>query len=99
LQGFLVASLPSPDLQGRGSANLYYQMGAKKIFLKGKADAGLNFAAPFNNYWPYRNTTNTPTFAETNLNYAYQRCFRFALSYRFGQAQQGKRCKSISKTT
>ncbi|WP_422388755.1 outer membrane beta-barrel family protein [Hymenobacter cyanobacteriorum] len=96
LQGFMFGSLPSPDLQGRGSANLYYQLGAKKTFLKGKADAVLNFAAPFNNYWLYRNTTDTPAFAETNLNYAYQRSFRFALSYRFGQAQQTKQRKSIS---
>ncbi len=96
LQGFLVGSLPSPDLQGRGSANLYYQMGAKKTFLKNKADVVLNLAAPFNNYWRYRNTTDTPAFAETNLNYAYQRCFRFAFNYRFGQEQQGKRRKSVS---
>ena len=96
VQGFLVGSLPSPDLQGRGSANLYYQLGAKKTFLQGKADAVLNFAAPFNDYWLYRNATDTPAFAETNLNYSYQRCFRFALSYRFGQAQQTKQRKSIS---
>ena len=97
LQGFLVASLPSPDLQGRGSANLYYQMGAKKTFLKDKADVVLNLAAPFNNYWLYRNTTDTPAFRETNLNYSYQRCFRFSFNYRFGQAQQGgKQRKSVS---
>lgn len=96
LQGFMFGSLPSPDLQGRGAANLYYQMGAKKTFLKGKADAVLNFAAPFNDYWLYRNTTDTPAFAETNRNYAYQRSFRFAFSYRFGQAQQGRQRKSIS---
>ncbi len=97
LQGFLVASLPSPDLQGRGSANLYYQMGAKKTFLKDKADVVLNLAAPFNNYWLYRNTTDTPAFRETNLGYSYQRCFRFSFNYRFGQAQQGgKQRKSVS---
>ena len=97
LQGFLVGSLPSPDLQGRGSANLYYQMGAKKIFFKDKADVVLNFAAPFNNYWLYRNTTDTPSFSETNLGYSYQRCFRFAFNYRFGQARPGgKQRKSIS---
>ena len=96
LQGFLVASLPSPDLQGRGSANLYYQMGAKKTFLKDKADVVLNLAAPFNNYWRYRNTTDTPAFSETNLNFSYQRAFRLAFNYRFGQAQQGKQRKSVS---
>ncbi len=97
LQGFLVASLPSPDLQGRGAANLYYQMGAKKTFLKDKVDVVLNLAAPFNNYWLYRNTTDTPAFRETNLGYSYQRCFRFSFNYRFGQAQQGgKQRKSVS---
>ena len=96
LQGYLVGSLPSPDLQGRGSANLYYQMGAKKTFLKDKADVVLNIAAPFNNYWRYRNTTNTPAFSETNLGYSYQRCFRVSFNYRFGQAQQGKQRKSVS---
>ncbi len=97
LQGFVVASLPAPELQGQGSANLYYQMGAKKTFLHDKADLMLNFAAPFNNYWRYRNTTDTPSFSETNLNYAYQRSFRLSFSYRFGQAQQGGRQrKSIS---
>ena len=97
LQGFLVASLPSPDLQGRGSANLYYQLGAKKTFLKDKADVVLNIAAPFNNYWRYRNTVDTPAFRETNQSYSYQRCFRFSFNYRFGQAKQGGRQrKSVS---
>ncbi|WP_394368620.1 outer membrane beta-barrel family protein [Hymenobacter negativus] len=96
LQGFMFGSLPSPDLQGRGSANLYYQVGAKKTFLNDKADLVLNFAAPFNDYWLYRNTTDTPTFSETNRNYAYQRSFRLSFNYRFGQAQQTKQRKSIS---
>ena len=96
LQGFAFGSLPSPDLQGRGSANLYYQLGAKKTFLKDKADVVLNFGAPFNNYWLYRNTTETPAFTETNLNYSYQRSFRLSFSYRFGQEQQGKRRKAVS---
>ena len=97
LQGYLYSSLPSPELQGQGAANLYYQMGVKKTFLKDKADLVLNVAAPFNNYWLYRNTTDTPSFSETNLNYAYQRSFRLSFSYRFGQAQQGGRQrKSIS---
>ncbi|WP_460611529.1 outer membrane beta-barrel family protein [Hymenobacter terrigena] len=96
LQGFVFASLPSPDLQGRGSGNLYYQMGAKKTFLKDKADVVFNLAAPFNDYWLYRNTTDTPTFSETNRNYAYQRSFRLSFNYRFGQAGQPKQRKSIS---
>ena len=96
LQGFLYSSLPSPELQGRGSANLYYQMGVKKTFLNDKADLVLNIAAPFNDYWRYRNTTETPAFSETNTNYSYQRCFRFSFSYRFGAEQQGKQRKSVS---
>ena len=96
LQGFMFGSLPSPDLQGTGGANLYYQLGAKKTFLKGKADAVLNFGSPFNNRWHYRSTTNTPTFSEVTNSYSYQRSFRFALSYRFGQAQQTRQRKSVS---
>lgn len=96
LQGFLYSSLPSPDLQGRGSANLYYQMGVKKTFLNDKADLVLNLAAPFNDYWLYRNTTDTPEFTETRRSYSYQRGFRFSFSYRFGAEQQGKQRKSVS---
>ncbi|MBO2011862.1 TonB-dependent receptor domain-containing protein [Hymenobacter negativus] len=96
LQGFLYSSLPSPELQGRGSANLYYQLGVKKTFLNDKADLVLNLATPFNNYWRYRSTTDTPSFSETSNNYAYQRGFRLSFSYRFGNAQQGKQRKSIS---
>ena len=96
LQGFLYSSLASPDLQGRGAANLYYQMGAKKTFLKDKADVVLNIATPFNNTWRYRNTLDTPDFSETSDYIAYQRSFRLSFSYRFGQEQQGKRRKSVS---
>ncbi|MFD2718029.1 TonB-dependent receptor domain-containing protein [Hymenobacter monticola] len=96
LQGFLYSSLPSPELQGRGAANLYYQMGVKKTFLKDKADFVLNLASPFNNYWRYRSTTDTPDFSEVSNNYGYMRGFRASLSYRFGTEQQGKQRKSIS---
>ena len=96
LQGFMFGGLPSPDLQGTGGANLYYQLGAKKTFLKGKADAVLNFGSPFNDRWRYRRTLDTPAFSEVSNSYAYQRSFRFSLSYRFGQAQQTKQRKSIS---
>ena len=96
LQGFLYSSLPTPDLQGQGAANLYYQMGAKKSFFKDKADLVLNFGSPFNNSWVYRSTTNTPSFSETNESRSFQRAFRFSFSYRFGQAQQGKQRKAIS---
>jgi outer membrane receptor protein involved in Fe transport len=96
LQGFLYSSLPSPDLQGRGAANLYYQLGVKKTFLQDKADLVLNLASPFNDYWLYRNTTDTPTFAETRRSYSYQRGFRLSFGYRFGTEQQGKQRKSVS---
>ena len=96
LQGFLYSSLRSPDLQGRGAANLYYQMGAKKTFLKDKADVVLNIATPFNNTWRYRSTLDTPDFSERQDYIAFQRCFRLSFSYRFGQEQQSKRRKSVS---
>ncbi|MBD2721464.1 TonB-dependent receptor domain-containing protein [Hymenobacter armeniacus] len=96
LQGFVYSSLPSPELQGRGAANLYYQLGAKKTFLHDKADLVLNFGSPFNNYWVYRSTTTTPTFGEVNENKAFQRSFRISFAYRFGTEQQGKQRKSIS---
>jgi len=96
LQGFVYSSLPSPELQGRGSANLYYQMGVKKTFLKDKADAVLNFGSPFNNSWTYRSTTDTPYFSETSENRSFQRSFRFSLAYRFGTEQQSKQRKAVS---
>ncbi|WP_201983995.1 TonB-dependent receptor domain-containing protein [Hymenobacter rubidus] len=96
LQAFLFGSLPQPDLQGTGPANLYYQMGAKKTFFKDKADLVVNFGSPFNNTWAYRSTTTTPSFDETSTYRAYQRSFRISFGYRFGQAQQTKQRKSIS---
>jgi outer membrane receptor protein involved in Fe transport len=96
IQGFVYASLPTPDIQGRGSANLYYQMGAKKTFLKDKADLVLNFGSPFNGYWPYRYTVSTALFEERSEYRSFQRSFRLSFSYRFGQAQQGKQRKQIS---
>ncbi len=95
VQGFLFANTRSPDIQGWGPANLYYQMGVKKTFLKEKADLTLNIASPFNSYWPYRSTTNTELFTEQSEYRAYQRAFRFNFSYRFGQAGQTKQRKSI----
>ena len=96
LQAFMYSSLPSPELQGQGSANLYYQLGAKKTFLNDKADLTLNLGSPFNNYWTYRNITDTPGFSETSNNRAFQRSFRLSFGYRFGQEQQSKRRKSVS---
>jgi hypothetical protein len=71
-------------------------MGVKKTFLKDKADFVLNLASPFNNYWRYRSTTDTPDFSEVSNNYGYMRGFRASLSYRFGTEQQSKQRKSIS---
>ncbi|MGI4874274.1 MAG: TonB-dependent receptor domain-containing protein [Janthinobacterium lividum] len=96
VQGFVYASTPMPDIQGTGPANLYYQMGAKKTFLKDKADLVLNFGSPFNGYWPYRSTVTTSTFTEHSEYRAYQRSFRCSFSYRFGQAGQSKQRKSIN---
>jgi outer membrane receptor protein involved in Fe transport len=96
IQGFVYSSLPQPDLQGRGAANLYYQLGAKKTFLNDRADLTLNFGSPFNQRWNYRSTTDTPFFNETNNYYSYQRSFRLSFGYRFGTEQQTKQRKSIS---
>ena len=96
VQGFLAGSLASPDLQGTGPANLYYQLGGKKTFFKGKADLTLNFGSPFNNYWAYRSSTVTPSFDETSTYRSFQRSFRLSFGYRFGTAQQTKQRKSIS---
>ncbi|WP_035559317.1 TonB-dependent receptor domain-containing protein [Hymenobacter sp. IS2118] len=93
---FAFASLPSIDLQGRGGANLYYNLGLKKTFLDKKADFVVNVTAPFNNYWDYRSRLETPSFEDRTVNRNFQRSFRLSFSYRFGQAQQGKQRKSIS---
>jgi outer membrane receptor protein involved in Fe transport len=95
VQGFLFANTRTPDIQGWGPANLYYQMGVKKTFLKEKADLTLNIASPFNRYWAYRSTTNTELFTEQSEYRSFQRCFRFNFSYRFGQAGQTKQRKAI----
>ena len=96
VQGFAFASSHTPEIQGTGPANLYYQMGVKKSLLKEKADLVLNFGSPFNSYWPYRSSTTTPTFTETSESRSYQRSFRFSFAYRFGQAGQSKQRKSIN---
>ena len=96
LQSFLYGSLPEITIQGTGSANLYYQFGAKKSFLKEKLDLTVNLSSPFNRTWAYRGTVSTPYFNETGAYLAYQRSVRVYVGYRFGQAQQGKRRKSVS---
>lgn len=95
LSAFAFGSLPMPDLQGRGPANLYYGFAVKKQLLKKKADLTLNVANPFNNYWAYQNRLDTPFFNENSEFRAYQRSFRVSFNYRFGQAQQGKQRKQI----
>jgi outer membrane receptor protein involved in Fe transport len=99
VQGFLFGSTPMPEIQGKGPANLYYQLGAKKTFLQEKADLVLNFGSPFNAYWPYRSTSSstTPTssFTDRSEYRAFQRSFRVSFAYRFGQAGQTKQRKSI----
>jgi outer membrane receptor protein involved in Fe transport len=99
VQGFLFGSTPMPEIQGKGPANLYYQLGAKKTFLQEKADLVLNFGSPFNAYWPYRSTssstTSTSSFTDRSEYRAFQRSFRVSFAYRFGQAGQTKQRKSI----
>ena len=65
VQGYAYSGLRTIEIQGFGPANLYYQLGAKKVFWKEKADLTLNFASPFNRFWPYTSTTTTPVFDET----------------------------------
>jgi len=96
VQGFAFGSLPTPEIQGQGAANLYYQMGVKKTFMKEKATLTLNIGAPFNAYWPYRSTTTTAFFDERTESRSYQRAFRLNFSYRFGQDSQTKQRKSIN---
>ena len=96
VQGFVYASLPTPEIQGTGPATLYYQMGVKKTLLNEKADLVLNFGSPFNAYWPYRSTTTTQYFTEHSESRSYQRSFRFSFSYRFGQTSQTRQRKSIN---
>ena len=96
VQGFVYSGLRTPDLQGFGAANLYYQLGGKKMLMKEKADLTLNFAAPFNRFWPYTSTLNTPFFDETFTYRAFQQGFRLSFNYRFGQQSQGRQRKGVS---
>lgn len=96
LQGFVYSGLRTPDIQGFGPANLYYQLGGKKMLMKDKADLTLNFASPFNRFWPYTSTLDTPFFNETFTYRAFQQGFRLSFNYRFGQQSQGRQRKSVS---
>jgi outer membrane receptor protein involved in Fe transport len=95
VQSFVFGSLPSPEIQGRGPANLYYQFGAKKSFLKERLDLTVNLMNPFNDYWAYRGTLNTPYFSEQGEYRSFQRAFRMYVAYRFGQEKGGRQRKSI----
>jgi outer membrane receptor protein involved in Fe transport len=95
VQAFVYSSLPSPEIQGTGSANLYYSFGVKKKLFKDKADLSVNFGNPFNGYWPYRNTVSTASFSETQEYRAFQRTVRLSLGFNFGQQQQQKQRKQI----
>ena len=95
VQAFVMGSLPHPEIQGTGSANLYYDFGAKKSFLKDRLDLTVNLSNPFNATWAYRGTTNTPTFAEQSAYISFQRAWRVYLGYRFGKESGGRQRKSI----
>ncbi|MDO7853619.1 TonB-dependent receptor domain-containing protein [Hymenobacter convexus] len=96
VQAFGYGALAGPELQGKGLGYLFYSLGAKKTFLKDKADLTVNVSNPFNSYTVFGNTLSTPAFEERSEYRAYQRSFRVSFGYRFGQEQQGKRRKSIS---
>ena len=95
-QAFFYGSLPTPEIQGRGAANLYYSLGAKKTVLQDRADLTLNITSPFNASFPYRSTTTTTFFDERNEFRGYQRAFRLGFTYRFGQQQQGRQRKQVN---
>ena len=97
-QAFLYGSLRDPEIQGTGSANLYYSLGGKKTFWDKRADITLNVTNPFNRYWPYRNTLSTPFFQEVSEYRNYSRSFRLSFGYRFGDTKGGgpRRRKTIS---
>lgn len=95
LQAFANYSLPTPDLQGRGSASLWYSVGAKQKLFKEKADLGVNAMNPFTHSWAYRNTYSTSTFKEEQVWRAYQQAVRVSFTWRFGQEQQGRQRRRI----
>ena len=85
VQASAAAALPAPTLQGRGAANLYYAVSARKTLLADRADLTLHLANPFTNSLPYRSSVAT-AFADERTEYrAYQRAFRLSFNYRLGQ--------------
>ncbi|HLK97770.1 MAG TPA: hypothetical protein VK364_08385, partial [Hymenobacter sp.] len=61
-----------------------------------KADFVFTLANPFHRYWPYRTRIETPEFAETQEYRAYQQAGRVTVTYRFGQAQEGRQRKTVA---
>jgi hypothetical protein len=96
VQALFYGALPTPELQGRGAAGLYYTIGVKKTVLLDQADLTLNATDPFNAYIPYRSTTTTGLVAERNEFRGYQRSLRLGFTYRFGQQQQGRKRKQVT---
>ena len=96
IQAFFYGALPGPELQGRGLGYLYYSLGAKKVFLKEKADLTVNVTNPFTAYTAFGNTYSTPFLKERQEYRAFQRGVRVSFGYRFGQAQQGRQRKQVS---
>lgn len=88
-------ALPTPTLQGRSAANLYYAVGLKKQVLRDQAEIVLNAVNPFTNSIPYRSETVAATFGEQTEYRAYQRAFRLSLNYHFGQDHTERSRKQI----
>lgn len=88
-------TLPTPTLQGRSPANLYYAVGVKKLLLHDQAEVALNLVDPFTDSVPYRSETVAAGFVEQTEYRAYQRAFRLSLNYHFGQDQPARACKQV----
>ena len=95
IQFSLNAMLPSPEIQGRGPATLYYSFGAKKSILQQRVDLTLNITNPFNHYWPLLTSTTTAPFNERLEVRSFQQTVRLSFSYRLGTQQQGAQRKEI----
>jgi outer membrane receptor protein involved in Fe transport len=95
-QASVVAALPTPTLQGRGAANLYYSVGVKKVLLHEQAEVALNLTDPFTGSVPYRSSTTTAFFDERTEYRAFQRAFRLSVSYRLGQEPPERSRKQVT---
>ena len=94
VQAFVYGSFPIPELQGYSTANVYYTVGAKKT-VHDHFDFTLTAINPFNAYFPYRSRINSAYFDEHTEFRLYLRALRADVSYRFGQAQQGRQRKQV----